>query len=181
MGTDMFRDFFAGIRDIVSGGSRLLRGVAQGQARVAPEDMIEEVVDLGADAVIGIDRDDAHIRIGKRSMLMVSAYGTTDKLELTRKFEAKVIPDHPGQAAVQAGVAAARIALQLDQRRSGRWSYMSVLGCFVATTVGECRRCDPLRYDLEDGDVVEDAQIEPGRVVERLRRLVAGRQVDVRL
>ena len=36
--------------------------------------------DLGADAMIGVDRADAHIGIGERSMLMVSADGTVVKL-----------------------------------------------------------------------------------------------------
>ena len=80
MGTNMFRDFFAGIRDIVGGRSGSYEKELRKAKQVALEDMIEEAEDLGADAVIGVDLDYEHIGIGERSMLMVSANGTAVKL-----------------------------------------------------------------------------------------------------
>ena len=80
MGTNMFRDFFAGIRDIVGGRSGSYEKELRKAKQVALADMMEEAEDLGADAVIGVDLDYEHIGIGERSMLMVSANGTAVKL-----------------------------------------------------------------------------------------------------
>jgi uncharacterized protein YbjQ (UPF0145 family) len=80
MGTNMFRDFFAGIRDIVGGRSGAYEKELRKAKQVALADMVEEADDLGADAVIGVDLDYEHIGIGERSMLMVSANGTAVKL-----------------------------------------------------------------------------------------------------
>ena len=80
MGTNMFRDFFAGIRDIVGGRSGSYEKELRKAKQVALADMMEEAEDLGADAVIGVDLDYEHIGTGERSMLMVSANGTAVKL-----------------------------------------------------------------------------------------------------
>ena len=80
MGTNMFRDFFAGIRDIVGGRSGSYEKELRKAKTVALDEMIEEARDLGADAVIGVDLDYEHIGTGERSMLMVSANGTAVKL-----------------------------------------------------------------------------------------------------
>jgi len=80
MGTNMFRDFFAGIRDIVGGRSGSYEKELRKAKAVALEDMIEEARELGADAIIGVDLDYEHIGTGDRSMLMVSANGTAVKL-----------------------------------------------------------------------------------------------------
>ena len=80
MGTNIMRDLFAGIRDIVGGRSGSYEKELRKAKQVALEDMIEEAEDLGADAVIGVDLDYEHIGIGERSMLMVSANGTAVKL-----------------------------------------------------------------------------------------------------
>lgn len=80
LGTNIFRDFFAGIRDIVGGRS----GSYEKELRTAKETAIGEMVDeaenKGADAILGIDLDFEHIGTGERSMLMVAASGTAVKL-----------------------------------------------------------------------------------------------------
>jgi uncharacterized protein YbjQ (UPF0145 family) len=79
LGANVFRDLFAGLRDILGGRSagheRSLR-----QAReTALEEMMAE--QLGADAVVGVDVDYESIQVGQGgSMLMVSASGTAVKL-----------------------------------------------------------------------------------------------------
>jgi uncharacterized protein YbjQ (UPF0145 family) len=80
LGTNVFRDFFAGIRDIVGGRSGSYEKELRRAKAMALEDMVEEARDLGADAVIGVDLDYEHIGSGDRSMLMVSANGTAVKL-----------------------------------------------------------------------------------------------------
>ncbi|MGE5442841.1 MAG: heavy metal-binding domain-containing protein [Bacteroidota bacterium] len=80
MGTNILRDFFAGIRDIVGGRSGSYEKELRKAKTMALDEMIEEARDLGADAIIGVDLDYEHIGAGERSMLMVSANGTAVKL-----------------------------------------------------------------------------------------------------
>jgi uncharacterized protein YbjQ (UPF0145 family) len=79
LGANVFRDFFASIRDVVGGRSGAYERVLKSARDRAVEDMIEEAKALGANAVIGVDLD--YEVIGKEgSMLMVSASGTAVKL-----------------------------------------------------------------------------------------------------
>lgn len=84
MGTNVFRDFFAGIRDIVGGRSAAYEKELRRARHVALEEMREQAAELGADAVIGVDLDYEHIGTGERSMLMVSANGTAVRLARPR-------------------------------------------------------------------------------------------------
>ena len=77
VGANMFRDFFAGIRDIVGGRAGGYEKALRGAKQAAIEDMIEEAKALGADAVVGVDLD--YETVGE-SMLMVSANGTAVRL-----------------------------------------------------------------------------------------------------
>lgn len=80
MGTNVFRDFFAGIRDIVGGRSGSYEKELRRAREMALGEIAEKAKDLGADAVVGVDLDYEHIGTGERSMLMVSANGTAVKL-----------------------------------------------------------------------------------------------------
>ena len=80
MGANMFKDIFAGIRDIVGGRS----GAYEEELRKAKEIAIAEMQDnarrMGANAVLSVDLD--YETIGSNgSMLMVSASGTAVKLD----------------------------------------------------------------------------------------------------
>lgn len=76
-GANVFRDFFASIRDVIGGRAGGYERVLKDGKNVAVEDMIEEARALGADANVGVDMD--YENIGQ-SMLMVSANGTAVKL-----------------------------------------------------------------------------------------------------
>lgn len=76
-GANVFRDFFARVRDVVGGRAGGYESVLKDGKATALEDMIEEARALGADAVVGVDLD--YESIGQ-SMLMVSANGTAVKL-----------------------------------------------------------------------------------------------------
>ncbi len=80
MGTNIFKDFFAGIRDIVGGRSGAYEGELQKAKAFALEDMQAQAAALGADAVIAVDLDYETISSEKTCMLMVSANGTAVKL-----------------------------------------------------------------------------------------------------
>jgi uncharacterized protein YbjQ (UPF0145 family) len=75
LGANIFRDLFAGIRDIVGGRSAGYEKELQRARRIALEELEERAAELGANAVIGIDLD-YEVLGGGNGMLMVSASGT---------------------------------------------------------------------------------------------------------
>ena len=82
LGANMFRDFFAGIRDILGGRSGAYEKVLRSAKSEALADMTEQARELGANAVVGVDLDYETIQIQDGgSMLMVSASGTAVVLE----------------------------------------------------------------------------------------------------
>jgi len=77
LGANIFRDFFAGIRDIVGGRAGAYEKVLRDAKDMAVQDMTEKAVELGANAIIGVDLDYETIGISRGgNMLMVSASGT---------------------------------------------------------------------------------------------------------
>jgi uncharacterized protein YbjQ (UPF0145 family) len=79
IGANIFKDFFAGIRDIVGGRSGSYEKVLREAKDTALKEMEEQALKLGATAVIGIDLD--YETVGpKGGMLMVTASGTAVKI-----------------------------------------------------------------------------------------------------
>ena len=77
LGANIFRDFFAGIRDIVGGRSAAYEGELRKAKAIALEEMERQAEDLGANAVLSVDLDYETIQVGGGGgMLMVSASGT---------------------------------------------------------------------------------------------------------
>lgn len=75
IGANLFRDIFAGIRDIVGGRSGAYEEVLREAKDNALTEMAENARHLGANAVVGIDLD--YETVGTNgSMLMVTASGT---------------------------------------------------------------------------------------------------------
>ena len=79
LGANIFRDMFAGIRDIVGGRSAAYEKVLRDARRIAVDEMVAEARKLGANAVIGVDVD--YETVGGGTMLMVSVSGTAVKIE----------------------------------------------------------------------------------------------------
>ena len=75
IGANIFRDFLAGIRDIVGGRSNSYEKVLREAKDSALREMEEQARRLGANAVIGVDLDYETVGQGG-SMLMVTASGT---------------------------------------------------------------------------------------------------------
>jgi uncharacterized protein YbjQ (UPF0145 family) len=75
LGANIFRDLFAGIRDIVGGRSAAYEKELQRARNIALEELEERATELGANAVIGVDLD-YEVLGGGNGMLMVSASGT---------------------------------------------------------------------------------------------------------
>ena len=77
LGANIFKDIFAGIRDIVGGRSAAYEQELRKAKGIAIEEMKEEARSLGGNAVVGVDLDYETIQIGQTGgMLMVSASGT---------------------------------------------------------------------------------------------------------
>ncbi|OIO68170.1 MAG: hypothetical protein COW19_02225 [Zetaproteobacteria bacterium CG12_big_fil_rev_8_21_14_0_65_55_1124] len=75
LGTNIFRDMFAGIRDIVGGRSGAYEKELAKARQIAFGEIEQRAAELGANAVIGMDID--YEVVGKDgSMMMVSVSGT---------------------------------------------------------------------------------------------------------
>lgn len=80
LGANIFKDFFAGIRDIVGGRSAAYEQELRKAKDIAIQEMVQQAQSLGGTAVLGVDLD--YETIGSNgSMLMVSASGTAVILE----------------------------------------------------------------------------------------------------
>ena len=75
VGANIFKDFFAGIRDIVGGRSAAYEGELRKAREIALQEMEELALEKGGNAVVGVDLDYEVVGQGG-SMLMVSASGT---------------------------------------------------------------------------------------------------------
>ena len=73
IGANLFRDLFAGIRDIVGGRAASYEEVLRKAKDTALQEMADQAGRMGANAVVGIDLD--YETVGN-SMLMVTASGT---------------------------------------------------------------------------------------------------------
>lgn len=77
MGTNVVRDFMAGITDIIGGRSGTYENKLAEGREIAIREMIDKARALGANAVIGVDLDFETLRDG---MMMCIATGTAVKV-----------------------------------------------------------------------------------------------------
>jgi uncharacterized protein YbjQ (UPF0145 family) len=82
LGANIFRDLFAGIRDIVGGRSAAYEQELRKAKTIAIKEMEDQAVEMGANAVVAVDLDYETIQVGSGGgMLMVSASGTAVVVE----------------------------------------------------------------------------------------------------
>ena len=75
LGANLFKDLFAGIRDLVGGRSATYERELQNARQIALEELEQNAQAVGANAVVGVDLD--YEVLGQQNgMLMVSASGT---------------------------------------------------------------------------------------------------------
>ena len=80
MGANIFKDLFAGIRDIVGGRSAAYENELQKAKEIALQELQNRASAMGANAVVAVDLD--YETVGANgSMLMVSASGTAVVVE----------------------------------------------------------------------------------------------------
>ena len=80
IGANIFKDIFAGLRDIVGGRSNSYEQVLREGKNTAINEMQQHAAAMGANAIIGVDLDYETIGSGG-SMLMVAATGTAVVIE----------------------------------------------------------------------------------------------------
>ena len=80
LGANIFKDMFAGIRDLVGGRSGTYEKELRKARQLALEAMAEQAAEQGANAVIGVDLD-YEVLGEKNGMLMVTASGTAVVVE----------------------------------------------------------------------------------------------------
>src|SRR3954470_7131057 len=82
LGANIFKDLFAGIRDIVGGRSAAYEQELRKAKTIALEEMECEATQLGGNAIVGVDLDYETVQMGSGGgMLMVSASGTAVVVE----------------------------------------------------------------------------------------------------
>ena len=80
LGANIFRDLFAGLRDIVGGRSAAYEKELRNAREIAMAEIAAAAKELGANAVVGVDLD--YEVLGQNNgMLMVSISGTAVVLE----------------------------------------------------------------------------------------------------
>ena len=80
IGANVFRDFFASIRDIVGGRAGSYEEVLREAKDTALREMQENALQIGANAILGVDLDYETVGNGG-SMLMVTASGTAVRID----------------------------------------------------------------------------------------------------
>jgi uncharacterized protein YbjQ (UPF0145 family) len=82
LGANIFRDFFAGITDIVGGRSGAYETELRKAREIAMREMMDDAQRLGGNAVVGVDLDYETITMGGNGgMLMVTTSGTAVVVE----------------------------------------------------------------------------------------------------
>jgi uncharacterized protein YbjQ (UPF0145 family) len=80
LGANIFKDLFAGIRDLVGGRSGTYEKELQRARDIAMAELEQRAKEIGANAIVGIDLD-YEVLGEKNGMLMVSASGTAVVVE----------------------------------------------------------------------------------------------------
>ncbi len=76
LGANLFRDIFAGITDMIGGRSGAYEGELANAREIALKELEAKAVEVGANAVVGIDLDYEVIN----NMMMVTASGTAVRI-----------------------------------------------------------------------------------------------------
>lgn len=74
-GMNIFKDLFAGVRDIVGGRSKAVQNTMRDARRTALYELKKEAYEVGANAVVGVDLDYVELS-ASGSMVMLVASGT---------------------------------------------------------------------------------------------------------
>ena len=79
-GMNIFKDLFAGVRDIVGGRSEAVQKTLRDSRRVALYELKREAYEVGANAVVGVDLDYVEL-VAAGNMVLLVASGTAVRVE----------------------------------------------------------------------------------------------------
>ena len=80
-GMNIFKDLFAGVRNIVGGRSKAVQNTMRDARRTALYELKKEAYEVGANAVVGVDLDYVELAGTGSSMVMLVASGTAVIIE----------------------------------------------------------------------------------------------------
>ena len=80
-GMNIFKDLFAGVRNIVGGRSEAVQKTMRDSRRTALYELKKEAYEVGANAVVGVDLDYLELAGTGSSMVMLVASGTAVVIE----------------------------------------------------------------------------------------------------
>ncbi len=80
-GMNIFKDFFAGVRDVVGGRSESIQKTLKESKEIVLAELKKEAYEIGANAVVGIDLDYSEFSGGGKSMLFIVASGTAVRIK----------------------------------------------------------------------------------------------------
>ena len=83
LGANIFKDFLAGITDIIGGRSGAYEQSINEAREIALKEMQQKAEQMGANAIVGIDFDYETVGGGNGSMLMVTVSGTAVKVAIS--------------------------------------------------------------------------------------------------
>ena len=83
-GMNIFKDLFAGVRNIVGGRSEALQKTMRDSRRTALYELKKEAYEVGANAVVGVDLDYVELAGTGSSMVMLVASGTAVVIEVEK-------------------------------------------------------------------------------------------------
>ncbi|WGH77574.1 YbjQ family protein [Jannaschia ovalis] len=86
-GMNIFKDLFAGVRNIVGGRSSAIQDTMREARATVVEELRREAHSLGADAVVGLDLDYTQIGDSGWNMVLVVATGTAVTLKTGARLE----------------------------------------------------------------------------------------------
>jgi len=81
MGMNFITDFIAGIRDVVGGRSSTMESYFLDAREKALDEMIDEAIDYGADAIVAIRFNDVSMEGKGHQMALVAVHGTAVRIK----------------------------------------------------------------------------------------------------
>ena len=81
-GMNIFKDFFASVRDVVGGRSESIQKTLKESKEIVLAELKKEAYEIGANAVVGIDLDYSEFSGGGKSMLFIVASGTAVRIKV---------------------------------------------------------------------------------------------------
>lgn len=80
-GMNIFKDLFAGVRNVVGGRSEAVQKTLRDTRRTALYELKKEAYEVGANAVVGVDLDYVELAATGSTMVLLVASGTAVRIE----------------------------------------------------------------------------------------------------